>query len=97
MNQPDNINIKNEKGEFWSISDPIISIEDVGGHEKIKKDLIETIELSVEHEQIFSKYRVTPPRGFLLWGPPGCQRNKLIEGIANKTNAKLIKINVKFD
>ena len=89
--------INNESDEFWSISDSILSIENVGGHQKTKKYLLEVIEYMSEYSDIIYRWGPLPSRGFLLWGPPGCQKDKLIEGIASKTNAKLIKIYVKFN
>jgi len=39
----------------------------------VKKELREAIELPLTHAHVFEKLRIPPPKGILLYGPPGTQ------------------------
>lgn len=59
-----------------------VSFDDIGGLVEAKKLLIEAIELPHKHPEIFSFYNKKPPKGILLYGPPGCGKTMLAKASA---------------
>ena len=73
--------------ETFTNSDPII-----GGLEKEMQRIIDSINLSLEHSEILTKYRVKAPRGILLYGPPGTGKTLLARAVAAKMQTKMISV-----
>ncbi|KAI3899839.1 hypothetical protein MKW92_001886 [Papaver armeniacum] len=71
---------------------PNISWEDVGGLESVKRELQETVQYPVEHPEKFEKFGMSPSKGVLLYGPPGCGKTLLAKAIANECQANFISI-----
>ncbi|KAJ0082088.1 hypothetical protein Patl1_10305 [Pistacia atlantica] len=71
---------------------PKVSWEDIGGLDKVKRALQETVQYPVEHPQMFEKFGMSPSRGVLLYGPPGCGKTLLAKAIANECKANFISI-----
>ena len=51
---------------------PTTTWEDIGGLENVKRELQELVQYPVEHPEKFLKFGMTPSRGVLFYGPPGC-------------------------
>ena len=51
---------------------PPVTWDDIGGQEEAKRQLKEAIELPFTHKEVLAHYGVKPPKGILLYGPPGC-------------------------
>ncbi|CAF5195911.1 unnamed protein product, partial [Rotaria magnacalcarata] len=51
---------------------PTTTWQDVGGLENVKRELQELVQYPVEHPEKFLKFGMTPSRGVLFYGPPGC-------------------------
>ena len=51
---------------------PTVTWEDIGGLESVKRELQELVQYPVEHPEKFLKFGMTPSRGVLFYGPPGC-------------------------
>jgi transitional endoplasmic reticulum ATPase len=51
---------------------PNITWDDIGGLENVKRELQELVQYPVEHPEKFLKFGMTPSRGVLFYGPPGC-------------------------
>jgi proteasome-associated ATPase len=64
--------LEKKENKFKIKNDLNLSWADVGGQEKAKKELISAIELPARHPEIFKYYQQNPPKGILLYGPPGC-------------------------
>lgn len=60
---------------------PEINFSDIGGMEKVLKELCELL-LHVKHPEVYQHIGLPPPRGFLLHGPPGCGKTLLAQAIA---------------
>ncbi|KAK6972328.1 P-loop containing nucleoside triphosphate hydrolase protein [Favolaschia claudopus] len=67
--------------------------DDVGGLEKVKQELQETVQYPVEHPEKFLKYGMSPSKGVLFYGPPGTGKTTMLpKAIANERNANFISI-----
>lgn len=71
---------------------PRVTWDDVGGLEDVKKVLKEIIELPLKDPEMFNRMGITPPRGILLFGPPGCGKTLLAKAVANESQANFISI-----
>ncbi|VFQ78946.1 unnamed protein product [Cuscuta campestris] len=71
---------------------PTTSWEDIGGLENVKRELQETVQYPVEHPEKFEKFGMSPSKGVLFYGPPGCGKTLLAKAIANECQANFISI-----
>jgi transitional endoplasmic reticulum ATPase len=74
---------------------PQVSWDDIGGLEKVKQELQETVQYPVEHPDKFLKYGMQPSKGVLFYGPPGTGKTMLAKAIASETQANFISIKVR--
>lgn len=70
-----------------------VSFEDVGGLKKQIDLLREVIQLPLEHPEIFPQLGIHPPRGILLYGPPGNGKTMLARALANAIQANFYTVN----
>jgi len=70
-----------------------VTWEDIGDLEEVKMKLREMIELPIKHPEIFSHLGIEPPKGVLLYGPPGCGKTLLARALANEIGATFLTIN----
>jgi len=71
---------------------PAVTYEDIGGmHEAIQK-VREMIELPLRHPELFTRLGIEPPKGILLYGPPGCGKTLLAKAVANESGANFYSI-----
>ncbi|CAK8675717.1 transitional endoplasmic reticulum ATPase [Clavelina lepadiformis] len=71
---------------------PNITWDDIGGLENVKTELQELVQYPVEHPEKFLKFGMTPSKGVLFYGPPGCGKTLLAKAIANECQANFISI-----
>jgi len=71
---------------------PDVHWEDVGGLEDVKRELHETVQYPVEHADQYIKFGMSPSKGVLFYGPPGCGKTLLAKAIANECGANFISI-----
>jgi len=71
---------------------PNVTWQDIGGLESVKTELQELVQYPVEHPEKFLKFGMTPSRGVLFYGPPGCGKTLLAKAIANECQANFISI-----
>ncbi|KAM0898714.1 hypothetical protein ACQ4PT_021774 [Festuca glaucescens] len=67
---------------------PNVSWNDIGGLDGVKRELQETVQYPVEHPEKFEKFGMSPSKGVLFYGPPGCGKTLL----ANECQANFISI-----
>ncbi|AFR97364.1 transitional endoplasmic reticulum ATPase [Cryptococcus neoformans] len=71
---------------------PTTTWNDIGGLDKVKRELQETVQFPVEHPEKFLKYGMSPSKGVLFYGPPGTGKTLLAKAIANECQANFISI-----
>uniref|UniRef100_A0A665WB25 Transitional endoplasmic reticulum ATPase n=2 Tax=Echeneis naucrates TaxID=173247 RepID=A0A665WB25_ECHNA len=71
---------------------PQVSWEDIGGLDEVKRELQELVQYPVEYPDKFLKFGMTPSRGVLFYGPPGCGKTLLAKAIANECQANFVSI-----
>jgi transitional endoplasmic reticulum ATPase len=71
---------------------PNVKWQDIGGLEKIKDELRETVQYPVEHPEKFVKFGLQPSKGVLFYGPPGTGKTLLAKAIANECAANFISV-----
>ena len=71
---------------------PKISWGDVGGLGDVKMKLREAVEMPLKDPEAFKRMGIKPPRGILLYGPPGSGKTLLAKAVANESEANFISI-----
>ncbi|MDP7443693.1 MAG: CDC48 family AAA ATPase [Candidatus Bathyarchaeota archaeon] len=74
------------------IESPNVHWDEVGGLEHVKQNLIEAVEWPLKNPEMFKRLGITPPKGILLHGPPGCGKTLLARAVATETQANFISI-----
>ena len=77
--------------EFY-VERPKIWWHDVGGLDEIKKSLTDNLITAIKEPNKFIKMGVKPPKGALLYGPPGCGKTLLARAVATETGANMILV-----
>ena len=70
-----------------------VTFEDVGGLSKQIKLIRELVQLPLSHPQVYRHLGINPPRGIILYGPPGAGKSHLARAVANEVDARFYYIN----
>jgi transitional endoplasmic reticulum ATPase len=68
------------------------SYEDVGGLKPQLHRIREMIELPLRYPEVFQRLGIDPPKGVLLYGPPGCGKTLIARAIAHETEANFFSV-----
>jgi transitional endoplasmic reticulum ATPase len=71
---------------------PTVHWSDVGGLEDVKQHLKESVEWPIKTPEVFTRLGIKPPKGILLYGPPGCGKTMLARAVATESEANFISI-----
>lgn len=71
---------------------PDVKWDDIGGLSDVKNNIKEMIEWPLKHPESYRKVGITPPKGVLLFGPPGCGKTLLAKAIASESEANFIAV-----
>jgi transitional endoplasmic reticulum ATPase len=70
-----------------------VRYEDIGGLKNEIQKIREMVELPLRHPELFERLGIEPPKGVLLYGPPGCGKTLLARAVATESEANFISIN----
>ena len=70
-----------------------ITFEDVGGLGKQIKLIRELVQLPLKYPNVYRHLGINPPRGIILYGPPGSGKTHLARAVANEVDARFYYIN----
>ncbi|CAA18886.1 ribosome biogenesis factor recycling AAA family ATPase [Schizosaccharomyces pombe] len=76
----------------FMMESPNVHWSDIGGQEEVKQKLKESVEWPLTHGETFSRLGVRPPKGVLLYGPPGCSKTITAKAIATETGLNFIAV-----
>ena len=68
---------------------PDISYSDIGGLSRQIEQIQDAVELPFLHQELYTRYELTPPKGVLLYGPPGCGKTLIAKAVANSLAKKI--------
>jgi len=74
------------------VESPNVHWDDVGGQAFLKARLIEAVEWPLKYPQLFETGGVTPPKGILLVGPPGCGKTLIAKAVATESQSNFISV-----
>ena len=71
---------------------PNVKWDDVGGLAEVKQRLREAVQWPLQYAELFESLRLTPPKGALLCGPPGCGKTLLAKALGTESGVNFIAI-----
>jgi transitional endoplasmic reticulum ATPase len=69
-----------------------VTYEDIGGLTRQLSQIREMIELPLKYPEVFDRLGIEPPKGVLLYGPPGSGKTLIARAVANETSAHFISV-----
>ncbi|MDG4806517.1 AAA family ATPase [Micromonospora sp. WMMD1120] len=69
-----------------------VTLDDVGGLDEVKQTLTESVLWPLTYPDTFARLGVRPPRGVLLYGPPGCGKTYLVTALAGSGRANVLSV-----
>ncbi|KAG9019279.1 AAA+-type ATPase [Tulasnella sp. 427] len=75
-----------------AIEAPNTKWTDIGGQATIRQKLKESVEWPLVHPEAFKRLGVTPPKGVLLYGPPGCSKTLTAKALASESGINFVAV-----
>lgn len=73
---------------------PNVKWSDIGGQEDLKLKLKQAVEWPLKFPDAFRKMGITPPKGILMYGPPGCSKTMIAKALATESRVNFLNIKV---
>ncbi|SFK72622.1 proteasome ATPase [Geodermatophilus ruber] len=83
---------KSEVEELILEEVPDIDYSDIGGLSRQIEQIRDAVELPFLHADLFREYHLRPPKGILLYGPPGCGKTLIAKAVANSLARKVAEV-----
>ena len=71
---------------------PKVHWNDIGGYDDVKQSIRQAVEWPLKHPEAFKRLGISPPKGILLYGPPGCSKTLMAKAIATESSMNFIAI-----
>ncbi|CAO3680002.1 unnamed protein product [Umbelopsis ramanniana] len=71
---------------------PKVYWSDIGGQADVKSKLKESVEWPLKHPEAFARMGIRPPKGVLLYGPPGCSKTLMAKALATEAGLNFIAV-----
>lgn len=71
---------------------PNVKWSDIGGQDDLKLKLKQAIEWPLKHSEQFRRLGIKPPRGLLMYGPPGCSKTMIAKALATESQLNFLSI-----
>ncbi len=88
---------KSEVEELVLEEVPDIDYSDIGGLAGQIEQIRDAVELPFLHKDLFAEHQLRPPKGVLLYGPPGCGKTLIAKAVANSLAKKVAEVTGKPD
>ncbi|XP_074849444.1 ATPase family gene 2 protein homolog A isoform X2 [Carettochelys insculpta] len=75
-----------------AIDVPKVLWSDIGGLETVKLKLKQAVEWPLKHPESFIRMGIQPPKGVLLYGPPGCSKTMIAKALANESGLNFLVV-----
>jgi transitional endoplasmic reticulum ATPase len=69
-----------------------LTLDDVGDMAEVKQSLTETVLWPLQYPDSFARLGIAPPRGVLLYGPPGCGKTFLVRALAGSGRLNVLSV-----
>ncbi|KAK4281981.1 hypothetical protein QN277_013417 [Acacia crassicarpa] len=71
---------------------PKVKWEDVGGQKDVKAQLMEAVEWPQKHHDALKRIGTHPPKGVLMFGPPGCSKTLMARAVASEAALNFLAV-----
>ncbi|KAL2912193.1 AAA+-type ATPase [Polyrhizophydium stewartii] len=75
-----------------SLDAPKVLWSDIGGQSDVKQKLKEAVEWPLKHPEAFLHFNISPPKGILLFGPPGCSKTLMAKALATEAGLNFLAV-----
>ncbi|KAJ3067703.1 spermatogenesis associated protein 5 [Podochytrium sp. JEL0797] len=71
---------------------PNVRWTDIGGQEDVKQRIQEAVEWPLKHPESFLRFKIRPPKGILMYGPPGCSKTLMAKALATESGLNFLAV-----